>query len=126
WITGAASRRYAHRLRAEHDAVLVGAETVIRDDPALTCRRRGGRNPLRVVLDGRLRVPLRARVLTNTEAATLLVTGQRAPAAKVRQIEAAGAQVLRLPERARQVSIRRLLRAVGRRGITSVLIEGGA
>jgi diaminohydroxyphosphoribosylaminopyrimidine deaminase/5-amino-6-(5-phosphoribosylamino)uracil reductase len=127
WITGEDSRRFAHRLRNQHDAVLVGAETVIRDDPELTCRLRGGRNPLRVVLDGRLRLPLRARVLTNTaSAATLVVADRQAAAAKVRQVEARGAEVLRLPAQAGRVSMPRLLRALGQRGITSVLIEGGA
>ena len=80
WITGADSRRFAHRVRAEHDAILVGAETVIRDDPELTCRIRGGHNPLRVIVDGRLRIPLTARVLTRLDAAaTLVITSARAP-----------------------------------------------
>jgi diaminohydroxyphosphoribosylaminopyrimidine deaminase / 5-amino-6-(5-phosphoribosylamino)uracil reductase len=127
WITSEASRRHAHRLRAAHDAILVGAETVIHDDPQLTCRVRGGHNPLRIVLDGRLRLPLSARVLTNTASvATLVVTGRSAPQAKVRRIEALGVQVLRLPEQAGRVSIRRVLRTVGQRGLASVLIEGGA
>src|SRR5262249_18708544 len=123
WITSAASRRYAHRLRAEHDAVLVGAETVIRDDPQLTCRVRGGRNPLRVILDGRLRLPLRARVLTNLgSASTLIVAGRRAPARKLRRIAALGAHVAILPERAGRVSVRRVLRTLAQRGLASVLI----
>jgi len=127
WITGDASRRYVHRLRAEHDAILVGAETVIRDDPQLTCRRRDGRNPLRVILDGRLRLPLQAGVLTNTgTAATLVVTGRQASAAKIRRIEARGAQVLQLPARAGRIAMRRVLQALGARNVMSVLIEGGA
>jgi diaminohydroxyphosphoribosylaminopyrimidine deaminase/5-amino-6-(5-phosphoribosylamino)uracil reductase len=126
WITSAASRRYAHRLRAEHDAILVGAETVIRDDPELTCRIRGGRNPLRVVLDGRLRLPPRARVLDTRAASTLVITSGDAPAARIRRLTAAGAQVVQLPGRAGQIPLRRVLRALGRRGILSVLIEGGA
>jgi diaminohydroxyphosphoribosylaminopyrimidine deaminase/5-amino-6-(5-phosphoribosylamino)uracil reductase len=127
WITGEASRRYVHRLRAEHDAILVGAETVLHDDPELTCRLRGGRNPLRVILDGRLRLPLTAKVLANTQVApTLVVAGQQASAAKTRQIEARGATVVRLPARAGQISMARPIRALGRRGVMSVLIEGGA
>lgn len=127
WITGADSRRFVHRLRAEHDAILVGAATVIRDDPELTCRLRGGRNPLRVVLDGRLRLPLNARVLAGTDtAATLVVTSRTASAAKVRRIEQRGAEVLRLPATAGAISMKRLLRALGRRGTTSILVEGGA
>jgi len=127
WITGEDSRRFVHRLRAEHDAILVGAATVIRDDPELTCRLRGGHNPLRVVLDGRLRLPLHARVLAATDtAATLVVTGHTASPAKIRRIEQYGAQVLRLPADAGRISMKRLMRALGRRGTTSVLLEGGA
>jgi diaminohydroxyphosphoribosylaminopyrimidine deaminase/5-amino-6-(5-phosphoribosylamino)uracil reductase len=127
WITGEDSRRFAHRLRAAHDAVLVGAETVIHDDPALTCRVGGGRNPLRVVLDGRLRVPLCAQVLTNTSAtATLVCTGRGAPVSKVRRMRQQGVEVLRLPDRAGSIGMKQLMRALGRRGVMSVLIEGGA
>ncbi|MGH3053702.1 MAG: bifunctional diaminohydroxyphosphoribosylaminopyrimidine deaminase/5-amino-6-(5-phosphoribosylamino)uracil reductase RibD, partial [Gaiellaceae bacterium] len=127
WITGEASRRYVHRLRAEHDAIVVGAATVMHDDPELTCRLRGGRNPLRVILDRRLRLPLSAKVLTHTQAAaTLVVAGDRASAAKVRQIEARGATVIRLPVASEQVSIKRVLRELGKRNVASVLIEGGA
>lgn len=127
WITGADSRRFVHRLRAANDAVLIGAETVRRDDPELTCRVRGGRNPLRVILDGRLRVPLRARVLTNTRAAaTLVCTGRQAPATKVRHIQQQGVEVLRLRDKGGSIAMKELLRALGERGIMSVLIEGGA
>jgi len=127
WITGEVSRRYVHRLRAEHDAILVGAQTVRHDDPELTCRVRGGRNPLRVIVDGRLRLQLSAKVLTNTQAApTLIVTGQQASAAKIRQIEARGAAVTCLPAAAGRFSMTRLMRALAKRNVTSVLIEGGA
>jgi diaminohydroxyphosphoribosylaminopyrimidine deaminase/5-amino-6-(5-phosphoribosylamino)uracil reductase len=127
WITSDASRRYVHRLRADSDAILVGAETVLRDDPELTCRLRGGRNPRRVILDGRLRLPLRAKVLATTRvAATLVVTGRHASAAKARQIAARGATVVRLPAPAGRISMTRLMRALGRRGVMSVLVEGGA
>lgn len=127
WITGEASRRFVHRLRAAHDAILVGAQTVIHDDPELTCRLRSGRNPLRVVLDGRLRLSPRARVLTHTDAAaTLVIAGRHVSAAKIKQVEAHGAQVLRLPATEGQIALRRVLRALGARNVMSVLIEGGA
>ena len=127
WLTGDDSRRFVHRLRNEHDAILVGAQTVIRDDPELTCRLPGGRNPLRVILDGRLRLPLDARVLAPTPAAaTLVVTAREAPDAKVRRIRNRGAEVLRLPAKAGQVSFPALFRVLGQRSIMSVLIEGGA
>jgi diaminohydroxyphosphoribosylaminopyrimidine deaminase/5-amino-6-(5-phosphoribosylamino)uracil reductase len=127
WISGADSRRYVHRLRAEHDAILVGAETIIRDDPELTCRVRGGRNPVRVILDGRLRLPLRARVLTKpAPAATLVITAQPASAVKVRQVRERGVEVVSLAAQTGRIPITRVMRELGRRDIMSVLIEGGA
>jgi diaminohydroxyphosphoribosylaminopyrimidine deaminase / 5-amino-6-(5-phosphoribosylamino)uracil reductase len=127
WITGADSRRFVHGLRAEHDAILVGAETVIRDDPELTCRLRGGRNPLRLILDGRLRIPPSARVLTDTtSAATLVITGRQAAQTKVQRVAAGGAEVLRLPSTSGRISMTYLMGRLARRGIMSVLIEGGA
>jgi diaminohydroxyphosphoribosylaminopyrimidine deaminase/5-amino-6-(5-phosphoribosylamino)uracil reductase len=127
WITAADSRRYVHRLRAAHDAVLVGANTVRHDDPELTCRLRGGRNPLRVVLDGRLRVPLRARVLAPTRTApTLVVAGRGVSRAKVERVRRRGVEVMLLPDRQGRVSMARLFRTLGSRGIMSVLVEGGA
>jgi diaminohydroxyphosphoribosylaminopyrimidine deaminase/5-amino-6-(5-phosphoribosylamino)uracil reductase len=127
WISGDDSRRFVHRLRAEHDAILVGAETVIRDDPTLTCRLRGGRNPRRVVLDGRLRLSPAAQVLQPLPPAATLVIGARdVPAARVRRLEAAGAEVLQLPARAGRISFGRVMRALARRGIASLLVEGGA
>ena len=84
WITGEKARRAVHRWRSEVDAIMVGAETVRADDPALTSRIRGGRDPLRVIVDGRLRIPLGARVLTNGAATgTLVATVTR----KTRMIE---------------------------------------
>ncbi len=127
WITGADSRRYGHRLRAEHDAILVGAETIIHDDPELTCRVRGGRHPLRVILDGRLRIPLRARVLTkDAPAATLVLTARPASAKKVRQVRERGIEVVSLAAKTGRIPIARVMQELGERNIMSVLIEGGA
>lgn len=126
WITSPQSRRLVHRLRGEVDAVLVGANTVILDDPALTCRLRGGRDPLRVVVDGRLRVPLSARILTGEAArGTLVATVARKPRV-VEALRRRGASVVVLPGKRGTLSLRALLRELGRRGVLSVLIEGGA
>ncbi len=126
WISGEPARRFVHRLRNEYDAVMVGAGTVIADDPELTCRRRGGRDPLRVIVDGRLRVPLTARVLTNAAApgtllATAMHTGRKLAALRKR-----GVSVLALPGRGGELSLRRVLARLAERGVSSVLIEGGA
>ncbi len=125
WITGEAARRYVHSLRNQVDAVLVGAGTVIADNPQLTCRIPGGRNPLRVVVDGRLSISTTARLLREP-GKTIVVTGPRAPLRKVRAIERCGAEVWRFPLSDGAVPFASLLRELGKRGIVSVMIEGGA
>jgi diaminohydroxyphosphoribosylaminopyrimidine deaminase/5-amino-6-(5-phosphoribosylamino)uracil reductase len=127
WISGEPSRALVHRWRNEMDAVLVGAATVRADDPQLTCRSAGGRNPYRVVLDSRLRTPLNAQLLKHRDVArTIIATTAAAPTTKVRAIEALGAQVWRLPAARKQVAWLPLLKRLAKQGIASVLIEGGA
>ncbi|HUI28487.1 MAG TPA: bifunctional diaminohydroxyphosphoribosylaminopyrimidine deaminase/5-amino-6-(5-phosphoribosylamino)uracil reductase RibD [Candidatus Kryptonia bacterium] len=126
WITGERARAVVQQLRNEHDAVLVGIETIVRDDPALTCRMRGGRDPLRVVLDSRLRIPLRARVLTNEMAAGTVVATALRGGAKAGRLRRRGAQLVCVPRNADGLSLRHVLQWLGRRGLMSVLVEGGA
>jgi diaminohydroxyphosphoribosylaminopyrimidine deaminase/5-amino-6-(5-phosphoribosylamino)uracil reductase len=132
WITGDDARAAAHDLRAQHQAILVGAGTVIADDPLLTIRGlaagRGVPPPLRVILDGRLRTPARARVLAPADdgARTVLVGATGAPVSRVRALERAGAEVALLPGKGGQVPLSRLLTWLGARQIQSVLVEGGA
>lgn len=120
--------RLAHRLRREHDAIIVGIGTVLADDPELTVRLVKGRNPLRVVIDSELRTPLDARVLAGGAAAgTLMAAAANADPRRVSEMEKLGATVLRLPAASdgSGVDIARLLRELSRRGIASVLVEGG-
>ncbi len=127
WITGEDSRRYTHRLRNEHDAVLVGAETVLRDDPQLTCRLRGGRNPLRVVVDGKLRIPTTARIVRDSRSVpTVVVTTSHAAKNRIAALEAAGVEVVRCRSKRGRIAMRDVLRVLGGRGLLSVLVEGGA
>jgi diaminohydroxyphosphoribosylaminopyrimidine deaminase/5-amino-6-(5-phosphoribosylamino)uracil reductase len=127
WITSAESRRHVHRLRNENDAILVGAQTVIQDDPRLTCRIRGGRNPVRLVLDGRLRIPLDARLIVDRRAApTIVVTGHSVSQRKVSALRARGVDVWQLPDRRGVIAWRPLLRRIAARDLASLLIEGGA
>ncbi|MEO8606200.1 MAG: RibD family protein, partial [bacterium] len=108
------------------DVVMVGAGTIIADDPRLTCRLAGGRDPLRVVVDGRLRVPLAARVLTKTAARGTVLATVNANQRKLNAYRARGAEVLTLPGRDGRLSLRRLLRQLAARGVNTVLLEGGA
>jgi diaminohydroxyphosphoribosylaminopyrimidine deaminase/5-amino-6-(5-phosphoribosylamino)uracil reductase len=127
WISGPQSRALVHRWRNEMDAVLVGAGTARADDPQLTCRIAGGRNPYRIVLDGRLRLPLSARLFRQKDPGkTIIATTVKAPIEKLRAIEALGAQVWRLPARENQLAWKPLLKKLAAHGIVSLLIEGGA
>ena len=123
WVTSAPARRRVHELRDRLDAVLVGSGTVLADDPRLTCRIPGGRNPLRVVLDGRLRVPLGARVFDRD--ARTRVYARSAKGAKAARLRARGVEV-RSGGGSRAGALRRVLRDLARDGVKSVLIEGGA
>lgn len=126
WITGEEARRRALLLREEYDAVLVGARTVLADDPLLT--RRLGKNRvtphLRIVLDGRLAVSDRARVFRRPEGA-LVVTARSESHAAVRRLRRRGVRVWSLPATNGRVAIPRLLRELHREGVASLLIEGG-
>lgn len=128
WITGVEARKKVHDLRAHSDAILVGIRTVLADDPSLTVRTGSsrGRVPLRVVLDPSLSIPLTAKVLADGQASTLIVTTSLGPPSKKADLEQKGADVLVLPARQRRVAWRDLLKELGRRGIASLLIEGGA
>lgn len=128
WISSPAARRFAHQLRVEHDAIMVGIGTVLADDPELTVRLVKGSDPLRIVIDRTLRIPLTSRVLANGAAShTLIVAGNAASKARERAIEELGGQVLRVAELAdpKGLDLPRLIEALGRRGIQSVLVEGG-
>jgi diaminohydroxyphosphoribosylaminopyrimidine deaminase / 5-amino-6-(5-phosphoribosylamino)uracil reductase len=128
WISSPESLRFSHELRANHDAIMVGVGTVCKDDPRLTVRFAAGRNPLRVVVDSTLRTPLTAAVLTKGAApSTVLAVTDRAPAVKCDRVRALGAAVLCLPTDAGGgVDLFALLAALHRRGVGSVLVEGGA
>jgi diaminohydroxyphosphoribosylaminopyrimidine deaminase / 5-amino-6-(5-phosphoribosylamino)uracil reductase len=128
WITGEAARRHAHRLRGEADAIVVGIGTVLRDDPELTVRLSPPwpREPFRVVLDTGARTPPTARIVkAGTSARTLIVVGGDAPAARTRDLEAAGATVLRCPRRDARIDPSALLAELFAREVRAVLVEGG-
>ena len=126
WITSDASRAVAHRLRHRHDAVLVGINTVLADDPALTTRFDGGRTPLRVVVDSDLRIPDGARVLEPGARAALVATTARADPERVHRLRASGVQVEVVDEGPGGVDLRALMTVLGSREVISVLVEGGA
>jgi diaminohydroxyphosphoribosylaminopyrimidine deaminase/5-amino-6-(5-phosphoribosylamino)uracil reductase len=129
WITNERSRRFVHRLRWALDAVLVGVGTILADDPQLTPRipGRGGKRPLRVILDTNLRTPLESQVVRSAaETPTLIATGPQVDRRQVGRFQKRGVEVLALPLEEGRVSPCGLLRELGTRQITSLLVEGGA
>lgn len=127
WITSPPARAAVHRLRAGADAILVGSGTVRADDPELTVRR-GGRvvhRPIRVLVDGSLRVPASARVYGDDASRTWVLCAPTAPAVRRRALDRRGAMRLEVPLRGRHLDLRRGLRALGRAGLSDVLVEGG-
>ncbi|MFB5763211.1 bifunctional diaminohydroxyphosphoribosylaminopyrimidine deaminase/5-amino-6-(5-phosphoribosylamino)uracil reductase RibD [Paenibacillus medicaginis] len=123
WITSGEAREDVHRLRHEHAAILVGVQTILHDDPQLTTRLPDGRNPLRVILDSRLRTPLDARVVTDGEAETWIFTGSAPDEDKQRQFEQAGVKVI--PTEGERVNLEQVLDILGQHEISSLLVEGG-
>jgi len=128
WISSVESQRLAHRLRTLNDAIMVGVGTILADNPQLTVRLVRGRNPTRIILDSRLRIPLDAKVLTNQESApTIMATTSGADDERLSALRRMGIEVLIVPEDEQGgVDLRHLLGMLGQRGISSVLVEGGA
>jgi riboflavin-specific deaminase-like protein len=124
WIGGPASLELAHRLRAEHAAVLVGVGTVIADNPRLTVRLVPGASPRRIVLDSTLRLPLSSHVLTDGAAPTLIVTTPRASADRMRAVQSHGA-VVHVAERLADDGRIDLRCVIEQLELDSLLIEGG-
>ena len=128
WISCNESLNFVHKLRAQHDAILVGINTVIKDNPELTVRRVRGRNPLRVVVDSKLKIPRKAKVLQNIQkAGTLIATTKKASDNKCIKLAATGAAVLTCRATKRgQVDLKDLFKKLAARNISSVMIEGGS
>ena len=128
WITGPRSRRRVHEMRRRCDAILVGVNTVLRDDPQLTARDRAGkafaRQPLRVIVDSNALTPPGARMLEEPGSTLIAVAG--ADEGRLEALEAAGAGVLRLPAADEGgIDLAALLLVLGNRGVVDLLVEGG-
>lgn len=126
WITGGKSREVVHQLRDRYDAILVGIGTVLADNPSLTTRLQiQGKNPLRIIVDSKARIPLDAQVITDGLPTILAVTAQ-APQEKLDALQACGATVITTETKQGRVDLMQLFEILGERGITSILVEGGA
>ncbi len=127
WVSGEASRRHAHRLRAQSCAVLVGSGTVRRDDPRLDVRHVPGKNPAVVVLDSDLRISPRARLLgLKRDAPVWVYSRKNPPARRSAGLRSAGAQIIEVPARGGFLDLRAVCRNLYQKGVYQLLVEGGS
>lgn len=125
WITSKEAREDVHRYRHEHDAILVGVNTVLKDNPSLTTRLpNGGKSPIRVILDTNLKTPLHSNIIVDQKAPTWIIVGNQVTDSKIQEYMSQGVKILQLNEG--KIKIPDLLKLLGDRGITSLFVEGGA
>ena len=127
WITGDESKKYVHKLRSIYDAVLVGANTVKIDDPQLNVRRVKGRNPKKIIIDGKLSAPLTRKLFSKENLSdSYLFTGKNVSNNKINTLKKRGVNIFQLaPNINGQLSLNRILKILGKENINSVLVEGG-
>jgi diaminohydroxyphosphoribosylaminopyrimidine deaminase/5-amino-6-(5-phosphoribosylamino)uracil reductase len=126
WISGEDSRTEVHRLRHENDAIMVGVGTVIADDPQLTARMSvEGMNPIRIVVDSKLRTPLESKVVQDRSAPTIILTTKSADPDKKSALRGFGIEVIEVNS-GHQVDLISALQQLGQMEIASILVEGGA
>jgi diaminohydroxyphosphoribosylaminopyrimidine deaminase/5-amino-6-(5-phosphoribosylamino)uracil reductase len=127
WVSGQQSRLQVHRLRDRVEAIMVGIGTVLADDPLLNTRLPDGkgRDPLRVVVDSRLRMPVAAQMLAQQSGAATLIATTSTDEEKTAALQQAGAEVLVCPEVDEQVCLSSLWRELGKRDVQRLLLEGG-
>ncbi len=125
WITGSAARQRVHEDRHRYSALMVGAGTVLADDPMLTCRLENGRNPLRIICDTSLRTPLQAKVVLTTGIAPTLIATAVTDTNRHRPYLDAGCEIMVLPQKDNHIDLNSLMQRLGEKQIDSLLLEGG-
>ncbi len=126
WVSCAESRLMVQRMRSRYSAIMAGIGTVLKDDPRLTARIEGGRNPIRVIVDTGLRIPENANVLRLMEGDRCIVAcGIQKTRDKIKRLEERGIEILEIKSGAGGVELRELMRKLGDMEIDSVLLEGG-
>lgn len=127
WITGDKAIEMVHKTRSEVCGIMVGIGTVLTDDPMLTSRIEGGRNPHRIIIDSNLKIPIGAKVLNiKDEAMTIVATTKNAPKEKINILKKMGVKTLIIKNNDRRVSLKHLMIELGNLNIDSILLEGGA
>ena len=125
WISSEKSRLQVHNLRNKLSGIMVGVNTVIKDDPELTCRIQNGSNPIRIIVDSILRIPMNSKVLQNKDNKTIIATTKRANMKNMQELLKKNIKVLIIEEKNGQVNLNALIKKLGELNIDSILLEGG-
>ena len=125
YITSREARTYVHQLRTEVDAVMVGLNTVLRDNPALTPRLAKGKDPMKVVVDSRLKIPKNCNLMKDASK-LIIATTNKAPKSKIKRLEEKGVKIIVTKSSDGLVDLQDLMKHLGKHEITSVMIEGGS
>lgn len=127
WISCEASRREVHKLRNEVSGIMVGVETVIKDNPELTCRLENGKNPIRIIVDSKLRVPIESKVVQEVDIAkTIIATTENEDKDKLKLLIEKGIEIVVTKSKNKRVDLKDLMTKLGEKNIDSILLEGGA
>lgn len=128
WITGEVAREHVHQLRHQYKGIMVGIGTVLKDDPMLNCRMEGGIDPVRIICDSHLRIPMDSLIVqTAKEISTVVATLEKGEESLSKQsaLVDAGVKVFVLPEKDGHIDLSALMDELGEHGIDSILLEGG-
>jgi len=127
WITNEESRQYVHKLRGQVDGILVGINTVLNDDPLLTCRLKDGRNPRRIIIDSNAAIPLKSRLLKTIHQSELIIAvSNSASQTNIERLQERGCVVIKTKNKDNQVDMKELFLKLGSMKLTNILVEGGS
>ena len=126
WITSKKSRLQVHNLRNKFSAIMVGVNTVIKDNPELTCRIQNGNDPIRIIVDSKLRIPIDSKILQNEDNKTIVATTKRANINSMEELLKKNIKMLIIEEKNGQVDLSKLIKKLGELNIDSILLEGGS
>lgn len=125
WITNAASREHVHFLRHKYTAIMTGIGTVLADNPMMNCRMKGGRNPIRIICDSHLQIPLNSQICTTAKQYPTIIAYCKANAEKQKKLHDLGVETIHISEKNGHLDLQKLMLVLGKKKIDSILLEGG-
>ncbi len=125
WITGEAARNHVQTLRHAYKGIMVGIGTVLADNPMLNCRMQGGIDPVRIVCDTHLRIPMDCQIVQTADTIETILATSTNEKEKIDQLIKKGIQILQIPEKDGCIDLNLLMQTLGEKGIDSILLEGG-